>query len=103
MDFCSLRSGREEDDSIDCRWRVNQIRHGDRAVLSERLHRGSVDDQLTVIWPTWCKWGCCFCSKARDRRFTGPCAIDIELPFSFIKADLCPMLIVIIDPHSEAL
>src|SRR5260370_1332140 len=98
MDLRSLRTGREEDDSIACRWWVDQVRHGDRAVLSERLHRRSVDNQLTVVRPTRCNRGRCFCSEARDRRFTGSRAIDIKLPFCFIKADFSPMLIVIIDP-----
>ena len=94
---------REEDDSIACRWRVDQVRHGDRAVLSERLHRRSVDNHPTVIRPTRHHRGRCFCGEARNRSFPGSGAIDIELPFSFIKTDLCPMLIVIIDPHSKAL
>src|SRR5260370_17643524 len=103
MDLRSLRTGREEDDSIACRWWVDQVRHGDRSVLSERLHRRSVDNQLTVVRPTRCNRGSRFRGEARDRSFPGPRAINIKLPFSFFKPHLCPMLIVIIDPHPKAL
>lgn len=86
MDLRSFGTGREEDDSIACRCWVDQVRHGDRSILSERLNRRSINNQLTVVRPTRRNRGCCFCGEARNRRFPGSRAIDIKLPFSFIEA-----------------
>src|SRR5579862_913837 len=65
MDLLNFRTGREEDDSIACHWRVDQVRHGDCSILSERLHRRLIDNQLTVVRPTRRNRGCCFCGEAR--------------------------------------